>query len=106
MIRTLGEALAAPEDLPWGDWLLLPEQRPWSPSTPCRVENFDDLPDDVDLPPEAVRDGFTVALGAASVQDIVSNLLQQVTVADLTLRLRAFEYYMENDAFINVSDCT
>jgi hypothetical protein len=106
MVLTLGEALAAPDDLPWGYWLLLPEQRPWSPSTPCRVENLDDLPEDVDLPPEAVRDGFTAALDIASVQDIVSNLVQQVAVADLALRLRGFEYYMDNDAFIDVSDTT
>jgi hypothetical protein len=102
MIRTLGDALTAPDQMPWNEWLLL-RRESWTAGSPCRVENFDDLPDDVDLPADAVREDFTVALDGQSVQSVVSNLLQHVPEADLALRLEAFEYYMDNDAFIDVS---
>ena len=39
-------------------------------------------------------------------QSIVDNLLQQVSEADFALRLEAFEYYAENDAFIDFSKRT
>src|SRR5688572_27107771 len=100
MIRTLGDVLTAPKEMPWNEWLLL-RRESWTAASPCRIESFDELPDDVDLPPDAARDGFIVALDGQSVQSIVDNLLQQVSEADLALRLQAFEYYMENDAFID-----
>src|SRR3954447_19823224 len=102
MIRTLGDALTAPDEMPWNKWLLL-RRESWTAASPCRVENLDDLPDDVDLPPDAVREGFTAALDGQSVHGIVSNFLQQAPNADLALPLEAFEYYMDNDAFIDVS---
>ena len=105
MIRTLGDVLAAPDQMPWNEWLLL-WREPWAAASPCRIESFDELPDDVDLPPDAAREGFTVALDGQSVQSIVDNLLQQVSEADFALRLEAFEYYMKNDAFIDVSKRT
>jgi hypothetical protein len=74
-----------------------------TPSTPCRVENLDDLPEELDLPPDVVVGGFTRSLDTAAVKDVVSNLLQQLPGADASLRLRAFEYYIEHDAFIDAS---
>ena len=90
-IRTLGEVLQNPERLTWGEWVLFQPERPLSATTPCRIENLDGLPPNVDHPPEAVAAGFSTSLDTAIVQDIVDSLLDQVPDADVNLRLRAFE---------------
>ena len=98
---TLGEALAAPDSLP-DEWLLFSSESALSVDTPCLVADLDELPEGIDLPPDAVERGFTAELDVRTVQDVVSNLLQQTTEADAALRVRAFEYYVENDAFIDL----
>ena len=99
---TLGDVLREPDRLPWGEWVIFRPDEPLTAATPCRVEDLDDLPDDLDYPPEAVAAGLTTSLDTATVQDIVSNLLQQVDEAGMDLRLRAFAYYWEYDAFIDL----
>ena len=74
-----------PGGLPWGAWVLFQPERPLSAATLCRIDNLDDLPPDLDYPPEAVAAGFTTSLDTATVQDIVANLLQQTEEADVAL---------------------
>jgi hypothetical protein len=98
---TLAEALNAPDRLP-DKWLLFPSRSALSTETPCLVADRDELPEDVDLPADATRAGLTAELDVRTVRDIVENLLQQTAVADTALRVRAFAYYVEHDAFIEL----
>ena len=55
--------------------MLLPSDQLWDATTACCVEDLDDLPAGVDLPPEAGAAGFDAALDVATMQDVIANLL-------------------------------
>jgi len=101
---TVGEVLENPQVVPEDHWLLLPRERPWTVTTPCRIDNLDELAADVDLPTDAADAGFTCDLDGATVHDIFTNLEQQAADPDTDLRRRALEHYAEYDAFIVLDD--
>lgn len=66
----------------------------------CLVVDSNDLVDGDDVPAEAAELGWNTTLLKDEIQDIVSNLRQQVGEAGQSLTLRAIEHYVDNDAFL------
>jgi hypothetical protein len=98
----LSTVLDDPMSFPWQHALFLPRDRLWELETRCAVIDWDEY-EDPESEPEVVEQSLRYALGIAIVQDIVNNLEQQVASPNLEMRLKAFLYYYEYDAFIDVS---
>jgi hypothetical protein len=76
---------------------------PTSTQDPCLVSDSMDLEDDDDVPAEAAERGWRTALLKEQIEDVVSNLRQQVGgEPDKELVLRGVAYYVDNDAFLTV----
>lgn len=101
-IQPLGEVLNTIEHAPWNHALYLDAERPWTESTSTAILDHDDVDDPEEEPEFAVTNGLRYALLVSDVQDIVENAKEQkphVTASDL---VQAFNYYYDNDAFIEV----
>lgn len=98
-IILLRDVLSNPSD--FSGWLYLPK-KPWRLDTPCAWVSFDiDAEPGSDPRPDFVRDrNWAETLDAEGVQDVVANALAQRPGAGLEDLLQAFEFYVENDAFI------
>jgi len=88
-------------------WLYLPPQ-PWTPETRGlfvkRDKDADPAADDL-LPDLARTQRWGAVLEAADVEDIVCNVREQVDNPSDDLLFDAFVFYVDNDAFVDLSDC-
>jgi hypothetical protein len=89
-------------------WVYLPKDRNWSlHSTSAVLESeevppeFEDEPD-AGMPEFAKRTNLIRVLPVAVLQEVVSNARAQISDATFEELFRAFEYYYENDAFIEL----
>jgi hypothetical protein len=96
----LADVLAEVHSAPLTHALFVKGARPWKIDSPCQLQDTSIADFDEGA---LAREGFRYVLGVADVQDIVLNATEQkpsVSAADL---VRAFNYYVDNDAFINFS---
>jgi hypothetical protein len=96
---TIREVLQAGEQ--HRGWLYLPE-RPWSLDTKGTFVEFDkDADPDADEIPELVKkNNWREVLDAASIEDIVDNATQQLGSPSIDDLFKAFQFYVDQDAFI------
>lgn len=104
IIRTLGEMLKSRDELEWGLSFFMKGNYPFHENTPVIL-----IPETVHLPEgdeghiseqTALAEGFIDVFDASEVQDIVDNAIEQLPDATPEQLLQAFNYYYENDAFI------
>jgi len=71
----------------------------------CAVIDTDDV-DDPDNPPFAVQNGLEYVLCHDSVLEVLGNLRQQLLgrPAPIELQFRALNFYIRNDAFIDLQE--
>jgi len=100
---TLGEVLASADKLAWSDALYLPVGTEWNLATAAVVWDPDDVDDDSEIPDVAKKLEMRYVLPVSSVQDVVRNFHSQKDVASVEDLLRAFMFYFQNDAFIEVA---
>ena len=95
-VLTLGDVFSE-HNLPWTHSLYLPCEGSWTLETPAMI-----IDDRFDEPLDDVVSRFRYVLSVPDVQDIVENarLQGRVTCIDF---LRAFNFYLSNDAFIDFS---
>lgn len=98
----LSDILAKAADLPWDHHVYLHEGAPFAPSTRALVLNDDDEyeRDDEGEPLYATSLGMKYCLTVQNLQDIVSNLNQQISNPDSKALVAALEYYVEHDAYV------
>lgn len=90
------------EQFPWNASLYLPKGEKWNLSSSCAVLTPDPNREDIDEEPELAEiNNLCYALHFSSIQDIVSNAKQQLPNADARKIFKAFQFYFENDAFID-----
>ncbi len=77
---------------------------PWGSSDPCAVADPDESEDPGDIPPKLAKDnGLRYILEVQDVKSIRDNAIQQVGgVSDKQL-LDAFHFYVENDAYLELT---
>ncbi|MEW4571523.1 hypothetical protein AB1L88_26930, partial [Tautonia sp. JC769] len=98
---TLREVLETVDASPDDAALFLPPNDVWSLDTPCAVLEVDPYDDSESPPPFAQQHGLSYALNVPQVQDIVSNVRQQVAAPSPEQVLAAFLFYYDRDAFID-----
>ncbi|MGQ7249539.1 DUF7716 domain-containing protein [Halomonas sp. V046] len=89
------------------DYALFLSARPWKTDTKALVLDPDDVgdPTDPDADPQEAKDlGMQYALMMQDIDDICENLKSQVSLPSDEDFLKAFNFYMENDAFIQIFD--
>jgi len=99
-LASLGDVLGSPGRYPWDGSLFLPRDEVWTLQSKCAVIRDEITIYESDEHPFANEQGLSLALGVASVQDIVENAKQQLPEANPEQLLSAFLYYYDNDAFI------
>jgi hypothetical protein len=99
VLVTIREILEGRE--PFSGWLYLPPP-PWSLDTNGIFVEFDkDADPDDDQIPELVKTNKWIeVLDAASIEDIVSNAKQQLGSPSIDQLFKAFEFYLDRDAFV------
>ena len=100
---TIRELFDQLDNLLWSDTIYLPPA-PITPNGLCLVHDPDDVTEEVDLPSEALRLGYEEGMGIVDLQGVRDNLRAQggePTEAEL---LAGFIYYLENDAFLSLTD--
>lgn len=107
-IMSFKEALVGIEATPATFWVYLPADQNWNLDSECAILESDEVPpeleDDPDagVPEFAKQNNLVQALSVAVLQDIVINARTQKPNATLDDLLRAFAYYFEHDAFIDL----
>jgi hypothetical protein len=104
-LTTLGELLGEGdegEEINVDQMLYLPFDRRWELDTPAVLSEGDPDGEPDWLPPLALERGFEYALGTDAVSQVVSNALEQKPDASLETLLKAFLFYYDNDAFIEL----
>ncbi|QEG26876.1 hypothetical protein GobsT_16240 [Gemmata obscuriglobus] len=98
---TLGDVLTSPTRPGRDVHLFLPADRPWALSAPALVVDLDDG----DEEPENVerRTGFRYVLPLSTVGQITANARRQLRTPTAGELLRAFLFYYNCDAFIDVT---
>lgn len=100
---SLREVLQRVDELPWNNAVYLPRNVSWDLETVAIVWDPDDVDDDSDEEPAYPGSlGMRYVLGVRDVQGIVSNLLQQRGECSIEDKLRAFLFYCDNAAFIEL----
>lgn len=103
--KNLREVLRNVENIDWRLALYLSRDvSAWDLNSLVMIEDPDDIDsDDLDDDPEVVKNaGFRYVMGIQSLKGIVNNAkLQRNIVSDEDL-FKAFIFYFENDAFINL----
>lgn len=65
------------------------------------LDSWDFPPDSTDyLPPQVASEGWIASLDKALIEDVISNLDQQMAGAKTDDYFRAFRFYYDNDAFL------
>lgn len=83
-------------------WLYLPAAE-WTLDTrgAFSLDSRDFAPDSTGyLPAQVFSDGWVPTLDKAMIEDVIFNADQQLPQASLESYLKAFEYFYQNDAFI------
>lgn len=75
---------------------------PASGDDDCLVADSADLDEDEDVPPEAAERGWNTTLLKEEIEDVISNLRQQVGEPAQDLVLRAIAHFVDNDAFLTI----
>jgi hypothetical protein len=90
------------DDLPWDHALYLGGDKPWNASTPTAVLDPDDVDglDEDENPAFAEQAGLRYVLSVQEVQGIVANARQQKSDLSLDDLVVAFNFYYDNDAYI------
>lgn len=104
----LSEVLASAHKFAYDTVLFLDKNHNWDGNSKCAVLKFDNEIDPQEEgadenPKFAKQNDLIVALHMADVQDIVSNAKQQNPNGDEALLVKAFLYYHDRDAFIDLS---
>ena len=81
--------------------LYMKDEFPWSAATPCAVLSTRDLFPEED-PPFAVEKGLRHGLSVQQAQDMVSNAKEQKRQLTDEEIIRAFNYYYDNDAYVDL----
>lgn len=101
--KKLGQIWREMDDLPWNAEVYFPSGQ-LSVFTQCLVlrEDLDELDPDEDVPRAARDAGMSVSLAIADLRSIRNNLRLQQREPDDALLVEALEYYLDNDAFIEL----
>lgn len=90
------------DTLTWHHVVYLPPGS-FSVDTVCLVLDPDDVDPDEELPEEARNAGYRAGLGIDDIRSIRENARQQGRAPTDEEMVRAFDYYLQNDAFIEFS---
>jgi hypothetical protein len=96
---TIREVLAGDDS--YSGWLYLPA-RPWSLDTKGTFVVFDKNadPDADEIPDLVKKNNWQEVLDAATIEDIVDNAKQQLGSPSIDDLFKAFQFYVDRDAFI------
>jgi len=108
-----GTETDSPQLTTWGEVLdTLPSLRrsdmvcfgdgPTSPDDGVFVADSADLDEDEDVPPEAAERGWNTALLKEEIEDVITNVRQQVGEPSRDLVLRAIAHFVDHDAFLTL----
>jgi hypothetical protein len=102
-ITTLQEILI--EKIPLKGWLYL-ETKPWDLNTEgIMVEEDKDADPSAPFPPKIIQQlNLIEVLDAAGIEDIIDNAESQISNLTAEQILLAFEFYFDNDAFIEFDE--
>ncbi|KAI9133240.1 hypothetical protein [Acaryochloris sp. CCMEE 5410] len=104
-LHQLRDVLCNSEAFPWKAALYLPKNGDWQLSSVCAVLIRNQDREDIDEEPKfAVVNDLRYVLQFSDVQGIVCNAKQQLPNANEDELFRAFEFYVDNDAFIDFSN--
>ena len=93
------------ESFRWSDALFLPKDETWKNNTRGMVLDPDDVEDDEDeVPREAKEKNLIYVLNIQTIQGIVRNIREQKANYSEDELLKAFLYYYDNDAYIDLGD--
>lgn len=95
------EVLNNADKFSWKLGLYLPKGEAWGPETRCLVWDVEDSDDPDTDPARATENGLSFTLFLQDIQSIRENARQQRSNVSLEDLLSAFQYYYENDAFID-----
>jgi hypothetical protein len=98
-MMTLGQVFQNLDDLSWRDWVYT-DPTSISIDSECIVFDPDELPPDQEAPEAAVAAGLDESLSVADIRAIVKNAQQQGRGPTEQEFIQAFQFYIENDAFI------
>jgi hypothetical protein len=99
MLLTVRELLTT-ETLPFDHHVLLPDDPKWNAQTSCAIVESDEIANPEEHP-LAVANGLTISIGTNEVRDIIYNAQEQIADATFDQLLEAFQFYLDNDAFID-----
>jgi hypothetical protein len=102
-IETLAEALEDIDKRPWNHALFVEGACPWRGDSRCAVLDPDESDDAEEDPPFATEHGLTYVLTMADAQSVAKNVKQQMPSAGPRDLVRAFNFYVRNDAFIRIN---
>jgi hypothetical protein len=108
VITTLKEVLLSIEQKPSTAWVYLPQDKEWNLESRSAVLQSEEVPPELEdepdagIPEIAKANGLMQALPVTVVQDIVRNIRAQKPDATIVDLFRAFEFYYQHDAFINL----
>ncbi|WP_300630399.1 hypothetical protein [Pseudomonas sp.] len=84
------------------NWFYLPATQ-WTLDTrgAFSLDSKDFAPDSTDyLPPQVLSDGWVATLEKAMIEDVIFNADQQLPHPSLESYFKAFEFFYQNDAFL------
>lgn len=99
----LSDVLLNANELPWNESLYLPENSStWNNSTEAIIESADAFEehDESDNPVDMSKIGYAHILSCSDVTSISNNLKENKPNPSLEDLFEAFEFYLDNDAFI------
>lgn len=107
-IDSFREVLATTMERSVREWVYLPRNMEWSLDSKSATLESEEVPPELEdepdagLPQFAKRHDLVQAVPVGTLQDIVSNALQQNPDASLDELFDAFVFYYNNDAFIEI----
>ena len=100
--QKLSAVLNKIENIPWNFTLYALKQKPLASDSKCIV--LDEEKSDQETLTSIKKKGFLWTLNIQTVQEIISNLKQQLPEAGLAKMIEAVKFYLDNDAFIEVKN--
>lgn len=102
-IITLSEVFTGVDQLNWKFALYLPAREKWGLESHCAVLDPDECGPDEDEPEFAKANSLRYALTIQQIRGVVLNVRQQKSNATFEELLRAFLFYYDHDAFLDLS---
>ena len=102
-VLTVRELLTG-DELPYDHDVVLPDEPKWRLETRCAIVQGEEFDDPVEHPLAAEHALVGCAIGTNEVQDIIANAKEQIAEPSPGQLLAAFEYYVDNDAFIDFAE--